>query len=787
MFSRSFYAATSDYMTFDHLVPAPLMRRKISVDPGICGVTLTVCGLGFYRLFIDGKEYTKGILAPYICNPDHILPYDFYDLGEVLTPGKHVIGWILGNGMLNCPGGEVWDFEKAPWRSAPKLAFSLELRGSDGTTVCVEADSSLRCAPSPIFMDDLRAGEWYDATREMPGWSTVDFDDSAWSPAIPAECPRGEAQMVDCEAIAVREELAPIEVRRAGIAHPTCVRGDLRISALPMEGMEAETAGWLYDFGVNAAGVCRLHIHGHAGQKIVLQFCEELDGKDLDLRGMHFLPGRFNHRIVYICREGEQTYEPGFTYFGFRYCLVLGLEEAQATPELLTYRVMSSGFAQIGDFSCSDETINRLEKATQVSDLANFYYFPTDCPHREKNGWTADAALSCEQMLTLYGAERSYRMWLEQILLAQKPDGSLPGIVPTGTWGYQWGNGPAWDSILFYLPWFLWQYRGDTDSIRKSAGAMLHYLHYLTTRRDSDGLLAFGLGDWCHAGRDNTPKSPVLFTDSVISMDLCAKAERMFCAAGLPMQAAFAKELHDSLRTAIRKHLIAPGTLLARGNCQTSQAMALFYGVYEPGEEPAAFARLLELIHTNGDRMDVGVLGSRVLFHVLSAFGQTELAYRMITTPEYPSYGYWIHTWGATSLFEDFVPKAYGACSSHNHHFWGDIASWFSRELAGLKINPYLRDCCEVEISPRPIDALSYAEAWHDFPGGRLLVRWERQGEEILLTLEIPEGVRGNLVLNRDWQTEEGYGWMPAVSGTYRLLRSGRASTHTYEERQNAK
>lgn len=430
MFSTRFIAATKEYSTLEKRVPAPYLRRTFEVSGAVKAAKLTVCGLGFYELFINGRRLTKGLIAPYVSNPDDILYYDEYDVTAELRAGRNALGLLLGNGMLNCPGGQIWDLQLTRYRSAPKAALALQIETEDGEKICIEADEAFRCAPSPILYDDLRAGEWYDARREIPGWNLPEFDDGDWSPVLPAETPRGECRLCQAEPIVTTHELTPVEVRRGRLRDGDYVHPGLPV--IPMEGVEAEKSGWLYDFGVNAAGLCRLKIKGKPGQKIVLQFAETLDENgEVDLRGMSFLPAALDHRDVYICKgEGEEVYTPSFTYHGFRYCLALGLEDEQATPDLLTYQVMNSDLAVRGDFTSSSETLNRLQQATRVSDLANFYYFPTDCPHREKNGWTADAALSAEHMLLNFAVETSYREWLRNICKAQRDDGALPGIVP---------------------------------------------------------------------------------------------------------------------------------------------------------------------------------------------------------------------------------------------------------------------------------------------------------------------------------------------------------------------
>lgn len=775
MYSTKFISAGRAYSTFTEMIPAPYLRRSFELKENVQSASITICGLGFYELYVNGERITKGLLAPYISNPDDILYYDTYNVAPLLRSGMNTIGILLGNGMLNCPGGDIWDFQLARYRSAPKVALSFESTLESGRKFSFEADKRFVCAPSPIYYDDLRVGEFYDARKEIDGWNLPEFDDSKWTPAIPAETPRGECRLCNAEPIVTTRTLKPISVRRAGMG----VEPDFRDTLPVIEplGVEAQTEGWLYDFGVNAAGNIKLKIRGCKGQKIVIQFAEELDAQgNLDLRGMNFLPKALNHRDIYICRGvGEEEYTPSFTYHGFRYCLVLGLEKAQATPDLLTYQVMNSDIASIGGFSCSDAILNQIQECTRVSDLANFYYFPTDCPHREKNGWTADAALSTEQMLLNFAPEKSYREWLNNIRKTQLEDGSLPGIIPTSGWGYEWGNGPAWDCALVILPWFMWRYRGDREVIRDNAAAIMRYLHYITTKRDADGLIHIGLGDWCHCAQAGSPKAPLELTDTLMCMDIASKAAAMFSATGMKAQSTFAQTVYDEFRASGRKHLINKHTMTALGCCQTSQAMAIFYDLFDEAEKPEAFRVLLKLIEQNDHLMDVGVLGARVLFRVLSEFGCADLAYEMIVTDRYPSYGDWMRR-GATSLWETFHPAGANP-SSHNHHFWGDVSAWMFEYPAGIKFNPNADDINCVNIQPMFIKALDHVSAHHTAPGGQIEVNWKRDGDEILLTLSIPSVCHGRIILEEGWQFADGYRTLPVQSGEYRIIPANRCDT----------
>lgn len=718
-----FITATKEYNTFEKSVPAPYLRKSFFCDTA-CKGTIKIAACGFYELYINGKRITKGFLAPYISNTDDITYYDEYQVS--LEKGENVIGLMLGNGLQNNPGGYIWDFDKAVFRSAPKVALEL-IYGDNGAEKTVSTDETFKTHPSPILADDYRFGETYDANLEIEDWNKKNFDDSSWGNAIVAEPSKGEIKLCEAEPIVKTAEIKPIEIIK-------------------------EDDGYIYDFGISHAGACRLCVNGVKGQKISFQHTDLLKDGKFQVANVWFVRDFWErdkeivHKDTYICKgEAGETYTPFFTYHGFRYVKVTGITPEQATEELLTFIVFHSDLESRGSFSCSNETINKLQEMTRRSDISNFHYFPTDCPQREKNGWTADAALSTEQMLLNFAPEKSYREWMNNIRKAQTEAGVLPGIVPTTGWGFEWGNGPAWDCVLFYLPYFTYIYRGETEMITESAEAFMKYLKYVYSRKDEKGLIHIGLGDWCHIGSGaEWTKAPLEVTDSIITMDIANKAAFMFDAIGLNEYRDYATDLADTMRKNIRTHLINFDTMTVSGECQACQAMALFYNVFEPEEEKTAFDKLLEFIHAADDRIDLGVLGGRVIFHVLSRFGYSSLAFKMIVGPEYPSYGNWIER-GATTLWEMFDLN-FGF--SVNHHFWGDISSWFIKTLGGIKVNPTGRNINELVIKPDFIKELDFVKATHIMPQGEVAVEWSRKDGGISISIKLPENVKAVFIKN---------------------------------------
>ena len=746
-FPNNFVKATNEYNTFDKFVPAPYFRKVFTADCA-ADAQISIATCGFYKLFVNGEDITKGALAPYISNPDDIVYQDNYTVS--LNAGENVIGVMLGNGFVNNPGGWVWNFNKSPFRSAPQ--FALRLTCGD---LVIESNQSFKTTSSPIIFDDYRYGEHYDANLELDGWNNTGFDDSAWGNALPAPTPRGEIRVCEAEPIVITKELKPVSVTKT-------------------------EDGYLYDFGENCAGVCRLSVNGKKGQRIEMQHGELLiDGK-MDTEyiwfpynedGVHWpFDKKYIHKDIYTCRgEGVESYTPSFTYHGFQYVMVTGITDEQATEDLLTYIVMNSDLRPCGNFTTSDKTLTALCDMTLRSVLANFYYFPTDCPQREKNGWTADAALSAEHTLLKVDASTSYREWLRNICKAQNTAGALPGIVPTGGWGFTWGNGPAWDSVLAYLPYFSYKYRGDKQIICESSAAFVKYLHYLTTRNDQDGLLSIGLGDWCNVGeRYEKVKAPLIVTDTIMAIDIADKMAVMLDAVDMQAQADFARAVAAQYRNAFRAKLIDFDTMTVHGECQTSQAMAIYYNVFTADEKSAAFDRLLDLIKIADDHIDLGVLGARVIFHVLSDFGCADLALKMIARPDFPSYGYIVEL-GFNTLWERFTREP---VDSINHHFWGDITAWFVKAIAGIDYNPTATDLSRVDIKPHIVENLDDAAAYYDSNLGKIETSWVKQNGKVTLTVSVPNEMTGTIAPQNGFVFEDGSTQKPLKCGTYTLVKA---------------
>ncbi len=716
MFSTKFICATENFSTYSNPVPAPYVRKSFDLQ-NFSNAKAVVCGLGFYEFYVNGTRITKGKLAPYISNPDQVCYYDEYNVTSLLKNGKNAFGFILGNGFLNNEGGKGWDFDKAPYRSAPKLALSFIVDGE----LVFEADQSFKTAPSPIIYDDYRIGEHYDARKEIDGWNLPDFDDSDWANCITATTPKGKPTLCKANPIKCLKEIKPVRHWRV-------------------------ECGNVYDFGVNLTGVVRfnLTVPYCEGQKFIIHHAETLLEDRVVYKKNIVVPFRFDEAIwqtdVYYAKDNvfPQTYEPHFTYHGFRYVFIEGIDGAQATDDLVTMLVYASDFEGYSSISTDNQTVNKIQEMTVNSNIGNFQYFPTDCPHREKNGWMGDVALSTEQLYYNFDCKNDLREWLLNVRNAQAENGAVPGIVPTAGWGYAWGNGPVEDFAVTEVPYFDYLFNGDKQTLIDNADMIKKYFAYLKTIRKPNGLFEFGLCDWLEARWKelDKPNTPIEITDSLVIVDMLQKAEKIFRVLGDDDYANEVCDFASSIRQDFRKVWLDKD-LIVKCRKQTAQARAISSNVFTSEELPKAVIGLVKIIEEDGMRMQTGVAGARVLFEVLAENGYPQLAFDLMTQETYPSYGFWAKE-GYTNLPEKFYlryktspfPEDGMLLQSLNHHFWGFVSGFFYKYVAGLKVNSNFDDAENLVISPTVFKGVN-----------KVNCSYNKNGKSLEYTVEIIDNV----------------------------------------------
>ena len=596
-------------------------------------------------------------------------------------------------------------------------------------------------------------GYQYDSNLEIDGWNEIGFDDSSWNNAIIITKPRGVKKICEAEPVKIIKTIKAVSITHYDSL--PLIYDKIDYDAVPYEDSIKKDI-YVYDFGVNTAGVTKIKINGKKGQKIIVRHGEFVFADKHFLNTVTQLPRNeikkymdYFQTDIFICKGGEEEFIPKFKYDGFRYAYVEGLTQEQATNEAVVLLETHSDVAQKANFICSDDTLNKLQENILRADLSNLHYVITDCPHREKNGWTGDVSLSAEQMLINFGVENTMKEWLVNVRYAQREDGMLPGIVPTGGWGFGWGRGPAWDSVCVNLPYYVYKYTGDKNVVIDNSSMIIRNLKYLYSTKNDKGLIEYGLGDWMQP--DFKPsvgfKAPKIFTNSVFVFDMAQKAKELFLQVGLEAEAMFAKEIATQMRRAIRNELIDFDTYTVIGNCQTSQAMAIAMNVFDNDELNSACNKLVEIIHNDNDVSVCGILGMRYLFHALKIADEIDLAYKIIISQANTCYGSWIKQ-GETAMRESF---SYPPTDSHNHHMFGDISSFFIQEFAGIKPNKNLESVYKFEISPSFISELEFVEAYYDSVCGKVYVNWKRNDEGIILNVNLPKGIDAILVVPKNY------------------------------------
>lgn len=705
------------------VLPAPLLRKPFRLEAPVKRAQVRICGLGYHELYINGKKVGTEVLSPVVTQYEQRVAYVDHDVSEYLRVGENVLGVILGNGWYNCHTPTVWEFHYASWRDYPKLLLQLDVTLEDGRTLQVVSDPAWKFADSAITFDALRNGEHYDARLELPGWAAPDFDDTAWQQAVVVSPPGGVLERQIAPPCRVVETLAPVS----------------SWSVVP--GVR------VFDLGQNITGWARIGVTGPAGSALTLRYGERLDAdRRVDQKHIGvYIKGGEPQTDRYILKESEaaQCWEPRFTYHGFQYVQVEGPEDVLGGLTL-EGRVVQTDFPRIGSFESFDPQLNLLHQAAVWSYRGNFVGIPTDCPHREKNGWTADAHLAAEFGLLHFDAVTAYQQWLLALADAQRPSGQLPAIVPTSGWGFNGYSGPAWDSAFLLIPWYIYLYTGDRTAIERHYEAMKRYLDYCA-RMASGHLVKVGLGDWNHPDRDRM--APVALTTTAYYYVDAVLLARFAGLLGRDDDAMAYKSLAAEIRGAFNRAFYRGNGVYAGGQ-QTAQACALYQGLVEPTEKAAVVKRLVEAVEATGVRPEFGFLGIKYVTRALAENGQMELAYRLVTQQEYPGWMHWIAQ-GATTLWEDWAGK-----DSRNHPSFCDLGAWMIHHLAGVSPDPDRPGFRHVQIQPHPVSGLDSARATRQTPHGVIRCGWERRDGEVHLEVELPPSVTATLRLPNGTSSE---------------------------------
>ncbi|MGC8669141.1 MAG: glycoside hydrolase family 78 protein [Chthonomonadales bacterium] len=682
--------------------PSPIFRKEFVVHKPVRRALLAICGLGYFEAHINGRKVGDHVLDPAFTAYDHRCLYVVLDATHLLRPGRNAIGVMLGNGFYNQAARDAWDFQKAPWRGAPRLLAQLHIQYRDGSASDVVTDDTWHASSGPIVRDGTRNGELYDARLEKPGWDLPGYADASWPRAARVE--------------------QPAPVLQAQMAPPIKVMATIR----PVRITQPKPGVFIVDMGQTFAGWARIRVHGPSGTRVTLRYGERLNEAGLleqaQIAGLVY-EGPFQTDTYILKGQGTETWETHFAYHGYRYVEVTGFP-GDLSPGSIVGRVVHTSFSPAGAFTCSSDLLNAIQRLTLWSYRSNFVGIPTDCPHREKNGWTGDAQLACEQAQYNWQNTAGYEKWMFDFDDALHADGDLPGIVPSTGWGY--GIGPAWDSAYILIPWYLYLYQGDTRVLQQHYAGMKKYLDYLMTRAHGY-IVDYGLGDWVPYKTD----TPVAVTSTAYAYVDCSLMARIAQLLGRGEDVQKYTVLAQQIRDAFNRRFIQPDGSVAN-NSQTALSCALYQGLAPDEVAPLIARKLAADIEAKADHLDTGILGAKYVFHMLSRYGLHDLACRVAEQTTEPSYGNWVER-GATTLWEDWSGAA-----SLDHIMFGDISAWFYQTLAGINPDPQQPGFRHFFIRPMPGADLTWVRAWHASPFGVIESAWRTAGSTFTLRVTVP-------------------------------------------------
>lgn len=713
---------------------APLFRKTFTAGKEIKEARAYVSAAGYYELFINGSRVGENYLDPGYTHFDKRLLYVTHDVTSLVRQGPNAVAAVLGNGWYNEQSVAVWDFHEARWRDRPRMICEIRVTYADDTVETIVTDQSWKTNTGAYTYNNIYSGDQYDARLEEKGWKEASFDDSNWVAAIETIQPAPLLVAQQMPGIRITEEFEPVEVKKFS------------------------DQLYVYTFPKNISGLCRLKVKGEAGTRITLKHGELLkeDGRleqgNIDVYYKPVKPGETFQTDVYTLKGGgeEEIYMPSFTYHGFQYVEVESSQPIALDKANLTALFMHTDVAPVGEFECSSPLLNKIWKATMQSYRSNLHGIPTDCPQREKNGWTADAHIAIDLGLLGFDAITLYDKWMNDFIDNQTEAGNISGIIPSSGWGYDKWIGPVWDAALFIIPDALYNYYKDTRVIERLYPTMEKYLAYLKTQEE-DGLLTYGLGDWVY-WKSTTPSDYTSTAYYYLDNTLMAKFATLLGKDATP----YARKAEE-LKSWINEKFFDEETSTYANGTQTAQALALYLHLVPQGKRQGVADKLHEIVADNDYFLDFGLIGSKTVPAMLEKYGYVEDVMKMLTKTEAPSWGYWVETMGYTTLPETWTLSPEFRDASLNHVFMGDISAWMMKHLAGIQYDEDNPGFEHIYIEPHFVKDLDWVHGEYRSPRGIIRSEWKREGERYGLSVTIPTGCKATvLVEEREFKLDAG-------------------------------
>lgn len=725
--------------------PMPIFRREFLVHKKPVKGLLRIAGLGQWNATIGDKSGVHAIGLPGLhgawTDYKKTITYDTIDVTSMLTPGRHVLAVMLGNGMYNVertqlpgvpPRGQRYT-KFAGSFGAPKLIAELDLTYRDGSSETIATDAEWSVHHGPVVFDSTYGGEDFDGRMDPPGWRKPGFEASGWDQAQVVDAPGGSLTPAIAPAVGQHERFRPVKETKLG------------------------SGAVVYDFGQNFAGVVRVEVHGPAGAIIRLTPGELLNPDGTVSQATFHGPQWWSY--VLRGHTKSEAWEPMFGYGGFRYVQIdwtpgpgMSVRGGASTPKGELIRL--EGIAEhsdskvVGQFASSSDVLNRIHALIVWAMHNNEMSILTDCPEREKLGWLEQDHLQSEGLMFNSDLAALFRATDRNMMDAQKADGIVPTIAPQythfGPKNAVFDDSPEWGSASVLEPWWAYSFYGDRQELANDYPVMQRYVAALAAKAVG-GIVAYGLGDWYDIG----PGAPGFEKNT--SLGVTATLMLYQDAAAMEQIAT----LLGYTAQAVKYHALADRTALAfnakfwdnehgwydRGS-QTANAMPLTLGVVTAEHRDRVLRHLVADIHAHNDHVTTGEVGYPYLLRALAESGNDDLILAMMLRPDPPSYASQLAR-GATSLTEAWDANPH---SSQDHLMLGAAEQWFYRRLGGLDIDLWRTDSADrITIQPIAVNGIDWVQCGFESSLGKIESRWTRSGASIRYTITVP--VESTIVL----------------------------------------
>ncbi|HCC71289.1 MAG TPA: alpha-L-rhamnosidase [Bacteroidales bacterium] len=695
--------------------------------------TAYLAARGMYEARINGKRIGEAYLSPGWTSYKTRLQYQAYDITALMEKGENSIGVILGEGWYK---GRI---SRNKYVKQAALLVQLVIEYDNGQPDIIKSDDSWTTSTGPIVQSSIYDGEIYDSRKEMAGWDSLDFDDSSWQRVIVTDYEKNNIIHTYNEPVRKHEVIKPEKI----VISP-----------------EGDT---IVDFGQNLVGWVRIKAEGAKGDSIILHHAEVLDKQGNfyteNLRGAL-------QRNIYISDGQEHIFEPHFTFQGFRYVRFKGLGQ-MPHPEDISAVALYSDMIRTGVFTCSNPDLNQLQSNIQWGQRGNFLDVPTDCPQRdERLGWTGDAQAFAVTSAYNMNVNSFFAKWLKDLAADQFEDGNVPVVIPNVLGKYNAGSA-GWSDAATIVPWNIYQVYGDKKILEDQYPSMKAWVDYLINI--SDDLLrnnGFHFGDWLFYSLDDDNGGRSAVTDKyLIAQCFFANSARILADAagvlGKVKDQRYYSVIHEQIKEIFNNEFVTPNGQLV-SNTQTAYVLAMQFDMLPDNMKDQAIKRLVKNIQAYDNHITTGFLGAPYINHVLTEYGQNEIAYELLMQDTYPSWLYPVKK-GATTIWERWngiKPDGsfqYPSMNSFNHYAYGAIGDWMYKVIAGIELEkPGYR---EFIIRPMPGGGLTAASGELQTYYGLIKSDWNINSDSFNIKVQIPVNTNAKVYLpasSSDMITESG-------------------------------